>query len=60
MNFFLRKISFLLSTLLVVLVIFITGVEIEEKIPEVIEEKNIEFNLLPPPTLTKDLHTVSD
>tara|TARA_B100001059_G_scaffold234339_1_gene276617 strand:- start:66 stop:1313 length:1248 start_codon:yes stop_codon:yes gene_type:complete len=60
MNFFLRKISFLLSTLLVVLVIFITGVEIEEKIPEVIEEKNIEFNLLPPPNLSKDLHTVSD
>jgi hypothetical protein len=60
MSFFLRKIIFPLSTLLVILVIFETGVELEEKIPEVIEEKNISFNLLPPPTPTKDLHTVSD
>ena len=59
MSFFLKKIIFLFLTLLVVLAIFETGVELEEKIPEDIEER-FEFNILPPSTLTRDLHTVSN
>ena len=60
MNFFVKKIILLLVSFFGVLIIIETGVELEEKIPEVVEEKNIEFNLIPSPTLTKDLHTVSN